>query len=140
MSCSLESIYSLSKYFTISPVYAGITFFAFAQNPKLWRQLMTLRKGPFLTSHKSPLWNWNSFSIPYCSVPLLKFSMFVMATNGDMTFFWKVIGDLPSFFNKMLINLQSATPSLKWLQIDFQSLPGMGSCSLPRRPLTQLTM
>jgi hypothetical protein len=36
---------------------------------------------------------------------LLKFSMFVMATNGDMTFFWKVIGDLPSFFNKMLINL-----------------------------------
>ena len=56
-------------------------------NPKLWRPFITFKKGPFRISHKSPDWKVDSFSKPYCIHPLLKFSIFVIATKGDITFF-----------------------------------------------------
>lgn len=74
--------------------------------PRLWRQLMTFKKGPFLTSHRSPLWNSNSLARPNSKHPLLKFSMFVMATKGDITFFWNWTGFLPSCFKSLLISLK----------------------------------
>lgn len=75
-------------------------------NPKLWIPFKTLRKGPFLTSHKSPDWNVNSLDKPYFMQPSLKFSIFVMATNGDITFFWNWTGCFPSAFNNLLMSLK----------------------------------